>query len=172
LKLLRRLSHAPLGTVCIALVLVVYSPPASRLAAQQFTIPLSSTQVGGEAVGSAHLRPTASPFGVSVTPDGRQEYSIAFVITGLPVPSSIGPYSVYVAWASTPYFEETRKLGTVANGQTAGGVVKWNKFRIIITAEKSAAVESRTGPIILRGSAPTFLLRPLDACHIGLSGPC
>ena len=64
------------------------------------------------------------------------------------------------------------RLGAARNGVFDRGEVRWNKFRILITAERSANVSTPTGPVVLRGSSPSGRMLPHDVCHLGYGGPC
>ena len=108
--------------------------------------------------GVIRLVPPSSPFGVAVTPRGVHEYRLRGRIEGLPDPSELGPYSTYVAWATPLVLTPVRKLGTVENGPVELGRVDFNKFMILVSAEPSADVEERTGPLVLRGRSPSSLM--------------
>src|SRR5687767_2821362 len=64
------------------------------------------------ASGTARLLSPPSPFGVAVTAAGEHQYDIQFDVQGLPPPSSLGAFTVYVAWATTPQMHPVVKLGT------------------------------------------------------------
>lgn len=101
------------------------------------------------------LAPVASPFGVAVTADGHPRYALATTIAALPPPSALGPYTVYIAWATTLTLDSVVKLGVVGNGRTSLGELDRNQFRLLISAERSAAVAARTGRLVLRGTSPS-----------------
>ena len=104
----------------------------------------------------------ASPFGVTVTPQGHHIYALTVSIGGLPDPASLGPYNTYVAWASTPVFDQTINLGEVSNGTHSLGNLALNKFLILITAEAAADVAERQGRLVLRGRSPSSLMEAHD----------
>ena len=108
--------------------------------------------------GTIHLRPVAGPFGVSTSSFGRPRYRLVATVGGLPQPSSLGPYSVYVAWAYTLALDDEVKLGLVRNGVVDLGEVNYPQFRILITAEPSAAVTTRGRKLVLRGTSPSARL--------------
>ena len=110
------------------------------------------------ASGVLELRPVPTPFGVAVTVDGRPRYRLATTVEGLPPPSSLGPYTTYVAWASTLSMDSVVDLGAVHNGQTVLGEISSSQFRFIISAERSAHVATRSGRLILRGTLPSTRL--------------
>jgi suppressor of ftsI len=121
---------------------------------------------GVDAMGSARLLPVSSPFGVAVTADGAHLYDVAFTVRGLPPPSSLGPYTTFVAWATTPQLAPTVKLGVVGNGETLGGRVSFDRFFVLITAESSADVRERTGPPVLRGTSAAVRMQPHDFAFV------
>jgi len=119
--------------------------------------------------GVATLGAVPSPFGVAVTADGRHRYDIALTLSALPPPDSLGPYTTYVAWAAPPSLHPTIRLGEVANGTTRLGELALNKFLIFVSAEPSADVPERTGPLVLRGTSPS--MRMTDAHLIAIGAP-
>jgi len=81
-------------------------------------------------------------------------------LTGLPDPASLGPYRSYTAWATTPDLDPPIALGTVTNGRTVVGPIALERFIIMVSAERSAGVRSRKGPLVLRGSSPSLFMAP------------
>lgn len=103
-----------------------------------------------------------SPFGIAVTPEGHHKYKLTAWIEGLPNPTSLGPYKSYVAWATTPVFDQLIKLGEVKNGSNLLGNIALNKFIILISTERSAEVSDRNGRLVLRGRSPSSLMEAHD----------
>src|SRR5262245_12552496 len=68
-------------------------------------------------LGTARLLPPSSPFGIAVTPAGEHLFDVGFALRNLPDPATLGPYSTYIAWATTPQLEPSIKLGEVRNGE-------------------------------------------------------
>jgi len=110
------------------------------------------------ASGTIALRPVPSPFGVAVTVDGRPRYHLVADIAGLPEPRTLGAFSAYVAWAYTLSLDSAVKLGPVHNGRVDLGELDYVQFRILISAERSRDVTSRTGRLVLRGTSPSARL--------------
>ena len=107
------------------------------------------------ATGTGELRHLASsPFTVSVDAAGHPLYELDISLAGLPDPRSVGPYTAYVAWAITSTLDQEVKLGEVRNGRTAAGVVRFNRFAVMITAERL----NRTTPAAVRPfrTSPSF----------------
>jgi hypothetical protein len=130
-------------------------------AAGPFDIPLRSTLTAPQARGTARLMYAASPFGVTVTADGRSSYDVRLELSGLPEPSSLGEYTAYVAWVTTTNLSQWHRLGTVRNGSTTVGRAELNKFLLVITAEADSLASKRTGPTILHGPSPSTWLQSL-----------
>ena len=107
-----------------------------------------------------------SAFTVSVTKDGRHRRILSLTATDLPMPKEFGEYETYVAWLTNPTFSLSRKLGVVENGTVELGEVNLNKFTILVTAEPSANVSRRSGPLVLRGRSPSSLLEPHDVMQL------
>jgi hypothetical protein len=135
-------------------------------------VALTATAQAGSASGRVDLLPVASPFGVAVTADGSQRYRTRFVVRGLPAASSLGPYSVYVAWAASWFLEDAQRLGVVMMDGGELAEVRRSKFRILITAETSPEVRRPTGPVVLRGISPSGRLSPNESCNLDFLGPC
>ena len=53
----------------------------------------------------------ASPFDVATNQIGNQRFDASLVLSGLPAPSSLGPYTTYVAWVAPPSLDPSIKLG-------------------------------------------------------------
>jgi hypothetical protein len=129
------------------------------IAAGPYDIPLFSTPKAPRASGSARLVFAQSPFGISVTADGRAQYDVQVAVSGLPSPSSLGAFRAYVAWAATPDLQRWDRLGPIANGTTTVGHVTLNKFLLVITAEPDSAPRSHAGPTVLHGTSPSGWLQ-------------
>ena len=99
-----------------------------------YRIELFHTPDFPDAFGHAVLGRTPSPFGTRVSADGRHEFDVTLNISGLPDPSTIGAYSTYVAWATTPLMRPILNLGVVGNGRTRVGHIGFNKFLILVTS--------------------------------------
>ena len=118
------------------------------------------------ASGWAKLGRMPSPFGTRVSTDGHHEFDVTLVISGLPDPSSIGPYTTYVAWATTPLLRPMINLGPVDNGRAALGRVGFDKFLILVTAEASADVDTYQGRLVLRGISASMRMEPEDLLQL------
>lgn len=105
--------------------------------------------------GVVELGRVRAPFGVTVSPEGYHVFNATMTLEDLPDPATLGPFSTYVAWITTPRLRPFVKLGKVENGQTELGKVWYNQFLILVTAEASADVEDRRGRIVLRGTSPS-----------------
>ena len=129
------------------------------LAAGPYDIALFATPKAPVARGTARLVYAASPFGVAVTADGRAQYDIQVTAAELPVPSSLGAYTAYVAWAATPDLSTWVRLGTIRNGTSTVGHVDLNKFLLVITAEADSTPARHAGPTVLHGTSPSGWLQ-------------
>ncbi len=119
-----------------------------------------------QGAGVARLVPPATPFGIAVTPAGEQLHDIAFALRDLPDPATLGPYTAYVAWATTPQLAPEMRLGVVANGEVVHGRVPYDRFLILITAEGSAAAPARAGRLVLRGTSASVRMQPHDLAFL------
>ncbi len=150
------------------------SPGICRFAAlastgpDPYTIRLVPTANANGASGAVRLRFGGSPFGVSVSRDGRHVYEAALSATGLPPVGGAVP----VAWAATPELDRVRRLGVLDGEGRLAARIDFNKFLVFITAEPSGDVERWTGPILLRGISPSGRMHTM-AGHGPFAGePC
>jgi hypothetical protein len=115
-----------------------------------FLIDLVPTAHANGARGAVAMRFAESPFGVSVTDDGRHVYHAEIRTSGLAAAGD-----ALVVWAATPSLDEVKKLGTLSAAGTLAGTIAFNKFLVFVTAEASADVSRWAGPILLRGISPS-----------------
>lgn len=125
-------------------------------------IDLYSTTRGGDATGVIELRRPWSPFGVTVTAEGRHRRDLVAWLSGLPDPSTLGPYTAYVAWATPLALDPVIPLGEVRNGRNELGEVAFNKYLVWITAEADGTVDERSGPLVVRGRSPSSRMEAHD----------
>jgi hypothetical protein len=100
-----------------------------------------------------------SPFGIAVTADGRAQYDVQVTASALPEPSTLGAYTSYVAWATTPDLTRWDRLGAIRNGTTTVGHIDLNKFLLVITVEADSAPRTHAGPTVLHGTSPSGWLQ-------------
>ena len=137
---------------------------ADRLPARDlYCVTLQPTPDLLEVSGTVTLGRASSPFGIAVTSAGIQRFQLHLAAQNLPAPRSLGTYTTYVAWVTTPTFDTLIKLGTVGNGRTTLGEVAFNKFLILISAESSDTVSQRRGRLVLRGGSPGTIMMPHGA---------
>ena len=117
----------------------------------QICQPLIPVKAAGAAIGRMHLRRAVSPFGAMVTEDGRYRYDVRLEIRNL----DLDPDLYYLVWAITPDLDQRKKLGLLAQDLTARGQVDWNRFMVVVTVERSADVETWSGPILFSASSPS-----------------
>jgi FtsP/CotA-like multicopper oxidase with cupredoxin domain len=98
---------------------------------------------------------------VSVTADGHTRVLPIAYLSGL-------PRTVFVAWAATSQMDSLINLGVVRNGRVTLRPIEFDKFNILISAERSARVREPTGRIILRGQSPSTRPFPPDLMEFSL----
>lgn len=108
--------------------------------------------------GTLELEAPSGTAAVPLTSNGVPAYKLAITANGLPPAASLGPYRVYVAWATSLTMDSVVKLGVIQNGRTEIGVLARNQFRVLVSAERSAAVTTRHGRLVLRGTSPSVRL--------------
>jgi hypothetical protein len=135
-----------------------------------YRIPLDPTTAGRGAEGVAMLARPESPFGMPVTQDGHIEYSVAVVVHGLPPANAFDGATQYVAWATVPDLSLVRRLGPLTGDSAARGQVAWNKFIVLVTAEKAGTAAHWAGPILLKGASPSTWMQRFQAHVTGNGG--
>jgi hypothetical protein len=126
-----------------------------------YDIMLFSTAAAPTAEGRARLVFAESPFGISVTSDGHARYDVQITASKLPAPATLGAYTTYVAWSTTPDLKQWVRLGPVSNGTTTVGSVDFNKFILVIAAARDSASTSHDGPTVLHGTSPSGWLQQM-----------
>jgi suppressor of ftsI len=112
------------------------------------------------AAGIAELTHADTPFGVAVSRDGEHQYRFVLTLAGLPALEGLGPEASYVAWLTTPQLTPMINLGAVRNGRTALKVGGFDKFIILISAERGPNVREREGRLVLRGMSASMRMLP------------
>jgi suppressor of ftsI len=132
---------------------------SSRFALDPHCAALHPTPDLPAAGGILELRPTPSPFGVTVTADGRPRHRLLATIRGLPLPATVDPRARhYVAWATNLAMDTTVRLGDVSNGENDLGEVNLEQFRVFVSAERASDAAERGGRLVLRGTSPDVRL--------------
>jgi len=135
---------------------------SARPASDLNCIDLFSTTRGGDAAGVVEVRRPWSPYGVTVTPEGRHRHELVAHLARLPDPATLGPYTAYVAWATPLTLDPVTRLAEVRNGRNELGEVALNKYLVWVTAEASADVTERAGPLVVRGRSPSSRMEAHD----------
>jgi len=151
-----------LGRWAVVVIAVALRPAMYR-------IPLDATVTGRGASGTATLSRPASPFSMPVTRDGHIVYDVAVAVQGLPSPDAFNGATGYVAWATVPDLSLAVSLGRLSSDGTAHGQVAWNKFIVLVTAERAAGARW-SGPILLKGSSPSTWMQRFQAHVTGNAG--
>lgn len=120
-------------------------------------LPLIPTDHSDGTIGVVQLRLAPSPFGVTVTPDGRYRYDVRVELAR----AAAGRGRVYVAWAVTPDLSQRKRIGVVGPDGSTAGQVDWNKFLILVTAEPSADVQTWSDPILMTAMSPSGRLETM-----------
>ena len=139
-----------------------------RPAADLYCMRLLPTRAVPGATGAVELSRAPTPFGASVSADGRPLVRPLIRASGLPDPGELGPFTAYVAWVAPPTMAAERYIGTVTNGVTENGTIDLPKFAILVTAEPTADATERSGPIVLRALSPATRMQPPDFREFGL----
>jgi FtsP/CotA-like multicopper oxidase with cupredoxin domain len=121
--------------------------------------------------GTVEMRRASSPFTIAADAEGHLRYQLVLDLGPLPDPRTLGPYTTYVAWATTPTLAPEMRLGEVRAGRTrAEHEVALDKFIVMVTAERSANVTRRSGRMVMRANSPSWLLLPHDNSKLPARG--
>jgi hypothetical protein len=101
--------------------------------------------------GTMVLMLPASPFGVTVDPEGHQTYDVRVEIAQLRRRDG----AHHVVWAATPELDRWVRLGVLGSENHVTGHVAWNKFLVFVSEEATPDVETWAGPILLTGLSPS-----------------
>jgi hypothetical protein len=124
-----------------------------------YLIPLEGTGPSSRMAGTATLSPARSPFGLATTADGYIVFDIEVEATRLPAPAAFGPgLTTYVAWVTDHNLERVERLGALVPGGAVKGRIAFNKFMVVLTAERGPGGDRWAGPIVLRGRSPSSYL--------------
>ncbi len=139
--------------LCLALL----GMPTSVLSGPEiYRFDLVPTARAPGASGTGQLALAWSPFGVAVSEDGFLVYDLTLSVEGLLNPSTLGPYSHYVAWIASPNLDRVARIGVLgSSGTVETRIESWNKFLILVTPESRADPPRRSGPIVLQGRSPS-----------------
>ncbi len=124
-------------------------------------VELSPSDRAPEARGRVTLLPGDSPFTVTVDRDGVLHTRFRVEVAGLPDPADMGARR-YVLWLTPPTLDRFQRLGEVANGTTLLGEGGFNQYLLWVSAEGDEVGDDPSGPLVLRGSSPSMVLRPHD----------
>ena len=114
------------------------------------------------ASGWVRLLPAPTPFGTGVDRDGVQVFRFEVEVDGLPNPADLGPYERYVAWITPPTLAPMVVLGEVEGPRTRLRVGGFNTYLFLVSAEGADLADAPAGPLVLRGTSPSMVLRPHD----------
>ena len=116
--------------------------------------------------GEARLVPPASPFGIAVTKAGEPQHDVIFTLSGVSESSRDGSARVLVAWAVTPQLRPLVKLGEVREGTTRLGRVPFDRFLLLVTAERSLNVKEPGRRVVVRGASAGLRMQPHDLAFL------
>jgi hypothetical protein len=122
--------------------------------------PLFPTMGSDGASGMVDLTQPWSPFGVSVDRDGRVQYEVRVVVSGL-AESADAEYRV---WLTTPELDRTADLGPIKPGREVVGTTVWNQLMVVVSrepADSGSGGDRWSGPIVLRGFSAGARVTPM-----------
>jgi hypothetical protein len=77
-------------------------------------------------------------------------------------PGSLGPYTTFVAWATPLELDPVVPAGRGGGGNGRSWGRSFGKYLVWISAEASADVTEREGPLVLRGRSPSSFMEAHD----------
>ena len=120
--------------------------------------PLHPTLGNAPASGLVRLRQPWSPYGVSVSKDGRVRYEVTVEVRDLPE----SPGSSYRVWLTTPAFDPIVQIGSVAGSGRVRGEAEGAQLVVVVSREEDGCAGERwQGPVVLRGFSPGSRVQPM-----------
>jgi hypothetical protein len=100
-----------------------------------------------------------SPFSVALGPDGNYIYDVAVSLDRMRAPRQ----GKLVAWVTTPEIDQIEPLGALDDNLRTSGVVRWNKFIVVVTLETDydPTAETWLGPIVFRGMSRSGMMHTM-----------
>lgn len=143
-----RVDEVPTPGTCVAGQLPAAEAP---LTAEPPRVELDPSNASTGLEGWMELTFARSPYGVTVSPDGKYVYDLVLGVRS----QRRSEDRTLVAWATTRDLDEVVKLGVLDGDMRVTGQVDWNKFLVLVTEEASESVESWEGSILLTGMSPS-----------------
>ncbi len=113
----------------------------------------------GRAAGTGEVAFSSSPFGVALAEDGSYVYDFTLRFDGLAEPRE----GAWVVWTATPTLDSIALVGELTDPAAFSGVVRWNKFLVVVTLEPEFDADAATwsGPIALRGMSRSGMMHTM-----------
>jgi hypothetical protein len=140
--------------------------PAALCTAGTEVVDLQPTGSVAQASGAIELKPVMSPFGVSVTVDGRYQYDATASVKNLPAATSMGNFTTWVLWVATPSLDKVRNLGSITPGKPVTARVDFTKMMYMVSAEQTDKGATFKGPLVLVGRSASARVQNLAGCDI------
>ena len=125
--------------------------------------------------GMARLIPAPSPFTTPVTAAGEHRYTVILDIDSLPDPATLGEYTHYVVWATPPTLRPMQRLGALPAGNSfvdaRVGEVAFNRFLLLISAERDSTPSQPSGRYVMRGLSPSTRLGVAHTVQAAVAPP-
>lgn len=118
--------------------------------------------------GRGQLRISQSPFGVSLSKEGHVVYDLELHVSGLP---ELPAGAAFVVWLSEPDLSHQEKLGALDGPILSATISNWNKFLMIVSAERDPDTNTRAGPVVLQGRSPSGYLESFQSHELFVDVP-
>jgi len=142
------------------------APVAAMCTVGTEIVDLQPTGSIATAGGAIELKPVMSPFGVSVTTDGRYQYDATATVKNLPAANSMGNFTTWVLWVATPSLDKIRNLGAITPGKPVSARVDFTKMMYMVSAEQTDKGATFKGPLVLVGRSASAKVQNLAGCDI------
>lgn len=131
-------------------------PPAQVPYPDQF--PLHPTVGNEPASGLVTLQQPWSPYGVSVSEDGRVRYQVTVDVRDLPE----SPGTFHCVWLTTPAFDPIIPLSAIPGSGRVRGETDGAQLVVVVSREEGGCAGGRwQGPVVLRGFSPGSRVQPM-----------
>ena len=124
----------------------------------------------GASRGTGETSFARSPFGISLSQDGRYIYEITVSFDRLKLRKS----GFYTVWLTTSEVDQVKRLGVVDSEGSVTGQVEWNKYLLVLTLETTddPAATKWSGPIVSRGMSRSGMMHTLAGHGPYEAEPC
>ncbi|MDA0378393.1 MAG: hypothetical protein O3C45_06665 [Bacteroidetes bacterium] len=133
---------------------------------------VTTRKVPGARLATGHGAVTyaASPFGVSISPEGSYRMNIDIQVGNVRLDGD----KELVAWVTTPNLDQIERFGALDVDGRVSGQTDFNKFLLVVTLEPKGGQPGPmwTGPVVVRGMSRSGLMHTMAGHGPFETEPC